>query len=204
MTRLYLRQRVRTLLNDMKGERFPDSYINDMLNEGLKSLCHRVLLLESKDSSLTYSSTYDGFALPSDFIKVKSLQWESTDNYNVVLEPNSLEYIYNKRNDYKTISEEEAGSLNPAVYTIHNGYIIIDSTTQTSPVLYYYKYDTALSLDTSEPSIDSEYHKYLVDYAVYNLDPGNIDARSRWNYGIRDMIGGKKQTNRIRANYQAL
>ena len=195
--------RVRILLDDLKGGKYPDSFIQAMINEGLRDLCRKTKILEDTDTALTYSSTYDGFALPSDLIEIKQLLWADSHGNYVKIEARNIDEIYTMRNQWIDISASEADSLNPMGYGLHENYIILDSTTQTSPRLYYYKYDTALS-GTSSPTIDSEYHKYLIDYAVFNIDPNQRDAMSRYNYGIRTILGYREKSDSTRAEYRPL
>lgn len=195
--------RVRILIEDLKGGKYPDSFIQDMINEGLRDLCRKTMILEDTDTDLTYSSTYDGFALPSDCIKIKKLLWTDSHGNYVPIESKNLDAIYDMRNQWIDISASEADSLNPMAYALHEKYIVLDSTTQTSPRLYYYKYDAALT-GTGSPTIDSEYHKFLIDYAVFNIDPGNRDAMGRYNYGVKMILGQKEKSDSIRAEYQPL
>jgi hypothetical protein len=195
--------RVRILIDDLKGEKYPDTFIQDMINEGLRDLCRKTLILEDTDTSLTYSSTYDGFGLPTDCIKIKKLMWTDSHGNYVPIPAHNLDYIYDMRNQWIDISASEADALNPMGYALHERYIILDSTTQTSPRLYYYKYDTALS-GTTSPTIDSEYHRFLIDYAVFNINPDDARAMSRYNYGIRTILGEKEKSDSIRSEYQAL
>lgn len=197
-----LKHRVKIRLNDQNGIKFKDSFITDMLNEGLRVMCRDTLCLETKSSSLTYSS--NGFALPSDFIKVKKLLWVNSNGYYNDIEPQTIDYVLNMRNKWVDIDSNQANSYNPQCYAIHNGYIVLDSTTQTSPVLYYYKYDTAMSSDTSSPSINSEFHKYLIDYASYELDHSMQENLMNWERGLMKIRNVRPQTQNVRSKYIGL
>ena len=175
--------------------------INAMLEEGHKEWARETLVLEAKDTSLTYSSTYDGFALPSDFIKVKYLEWQtdSTEQYSRI-KPSTIEYVKNRRNQWKDLSDESASEIGPGHFAIFNGYIVLDSESETSPYLYYFKYDTAFSSDSSEPGYDDEFHKYLVDYAMWQLT-GDERWQKQWEFGIQKQKRKRNRTGNMQARY---
>jgi len=196
-----IRSLVEIYLADLDNRHFSPGIIDTFINEGLRILAVETLLLEAKDASLTYSSANDGFTLPTDFIKVKELLWIDSSSGRHGVQQKSLEQIYKMRNDWEGINESAAASLAPLGYAINNGTIIFDSTTQTSPTLHYYKYDTALSSDTDSPSIDSEYHSALADYAFYKLTK-DTKALALWRDSISKMSASKfKQGDTQRARF---
>jgi len=195
-----IRSLVQFRLNDLGSYNIAPQMIDTFINEGLRKIAFETLLLEDTDSSLTYSSANDGFAAPTDFIKVKSLHWLDPTSSPVAIPQVSTEKIYSLRRDWLLLNEEAGTYLTPLGYAIHNNYIILDSTTETSPTLYYYKYDTALSADANSPSIDSEFHSSLADYAMYKIIM-DTNALLRWRDELRQMNASKfKQgkTGRIR------
>lgn len=195
-----LRSRVQLKIGDLDGRKVDADFIDTLINEALRKIAYDTLILEGTDSSLTYSSANDGFALPSDFIRVKDLEWLTANNYYKRINPTDFESVRKQRNDYVLVSQNTVDEITPRAYAIHNGYIILDSTTSSSPTLYYYKYDTALSSDTDSPSFDSEWHVLLVDYAEWQLT-GNLDAFNRWRLGLSEMVSSKRQVERIRSRY---
>ena len=187
-TLLQLKQRVRLRVSDLNEEQNVDGLLDDLINEGLRELVRKTLILEDSDSSLTYSSP--GFTLPTDFIKVRDLIWVTSNNLYSPIKPASLAFIYKERNAYTNIDTTSADLLIPKHFAIDNGQIILDSTTQSSPTLYYYKYDTALSSDASSPTIKSEWQKYLIDYCVWQLKD-NDTSRQKFELGVRRILGDK-------------
>jgi len=195
-----MRSLVQFQLRDVDERELSPGMIELYLNEGLRKLAFETLLLEDTDASLTYSSANDGFAVPTDFIKVKSLHWLDPTSSPVAIPQVSTEKIYVLRRDWLLINEEAGTYITPLGYAIHNNYIVLDSTTETSPTLYYYKYDAALSDDTDTPSIDSEFHSSLIDYTVYKLT-NDYNGLQRWKLQLSEMNASKfKQgkTGRIR------
>lgn len=199
-----LRSMVLYRLRDLKAVEHGETLINTYLNEGLRKMAFETLLLETLDSSLTYSSANDGFSLPTDFIKVKHLKWVDSQNAHHEVNAQSLSHIYEMRNEWLNLNEDTADALTPMGYAIQNGYIILDSISQSSPYLYYYKYDTALINDTDSPSFDSEFHSALVDYAIWRLH-GDPNALQQWEYIINKMRESRmKQHKGLRARYVGL
>lgn len=199
-----LRSLVQFHLRDLKGGTVDPVLIEAFINEGLRKLAFETLLLEGTDSSLTYSSANDGFAEPTDFIKVKSLHWLDPTSSPVAIPQVSTEMVYKLRRDWLLLNEEAGTYLTPLGYAIHNNYIVLDSTTETSPVLYYYKYDDALSSADDEPSIDSEFHSAIADYAFYKITK-DTNALLRWRDELRQMNASKfKQGKTGRVRYVGL
>jgi hypothetical protein len=199
-----LRSRVQFKIGDLDTKEIAPDYIDTLINEGLRTMAFETLLLEGSDDSLTYSSANDGFAVPTDFIKHKHLEWVDSQGAHHEIPFVSLSRIYQMRNEWLTFTANSAGTLAPMGAALHNGHIILDSTSQTSPVLYYYKYDTALSADANSPSFDDEYHKALIDYAMYELT-GDEKSLARWEYTLRKMRSSKmKQAKGLRARHVSL
>jgi hypothetical protein len=199
-----LRSLVQFHLQDLDSRRVDPALIDTFINEGLRKLAFETLLLEGKDSSLTYSSGDDGFTLPTDFIKVKDLVWLDPSQGNHSISQISIAHLRKKRNDWLNLNESSGTYLQPLGYAIHNGTIILDSTTQVSPTLYYYKYDTALSAASDTPSIDSEFHSSIADYALYKIT-NNFEGLSRWREQVRQMNASKfKQGKSIRTRFYGL
>ena len=167
MTYKQLRDRVRFILNDMEARTYPEEMIKTLINEALRIFCRETLILEGSSSSLSYSSP--GFTLPTDLIKVKVVQWVNSNGEEFRVSAEDLSVVLERQAQGVTL----AVVATPKNYAIDNGKMILDSTTQTSPEVYYYKYDSALSADGDTPAMDSEYHRALVDYAVYELVKGN-------------------------------
>jgi len=196
-----IRSLVEIYLRDLDNYNYSPGIIDTFINEGLRVLAAETLLLEGKDSSLTYDSTNDGFTVPTDFIKVKDLLWVDSSSGQHSVPQKSLEQLYKMRNDWLGINESAGSFLAPLGFALNNETIILDSTTQTSPTLYYYKYDTALSGDTSSPSIDSEFHSALADYAFYKITR-DTKSLAMWRDGISKMSASKfKQARTARARY---
>jgi hypothetical protein len=207
MTRGQMKHLVRLKLKAYKGtleEKYDDTdeLVEAMLEEGHKEFARETLVLEAKDTSLTYSSANDGFTLPTDFIKVKYLEFESSYHVYSRMSPTSIEYVKNRRNEWKDLSDESAAEIGPAHYSIFNGYIVLDSETTTSPNLYYYKYDTAFSADTSSPGYDDEFHKYLVDFALWQLT-GDDRWQKQWEFGILKQKRKRNKTENIQSRHIA-
>lgn len=194
-----LRSRTQLRAKDLDRRKYDEDYIDLLINEGLRRMAFETLLLQDKDSSLTYSSANDGFALPSDFIKVRFFEWSTSANYNVEIVEEPLDLVRKKRNQY--VDSSSTTAIPPQMYAIQGGYIITDSTGQTSPTLYYYKYDSALSNDTDSPSFDSEYHNLLVEYAVWQLTGSNESERT-WKEGLDGM--NANPVGKVRARYVGL
>lgn len=199
-----IRSLTQLYLGDLDTRTYDPDIIDTFINEGLRVMAYETLLLEEKDSSLTYVSASDGFTLPTDFIKVKDLIWVDSNSGKHSISQVSHEQIYKMRNDWLNLAESAGNYLQPLGYAIHDGVIVLDSVTQTSPTLYYYKYDTALSADTSTPSFDSEYHSMLADYAVFKLTK-NFDAMRLWKSDLAKMSASKmKQAKTSRVRYVGL
>lgn len=188
-------------LRDLDRQNIDENLIDVFINEGLRKLAFETLLLEGKDSSLTYSATDDGFTLPTDFIKVRDLVWLDPDEGNHSISQKSMSVIRYMRNEWLNLNESSSTYIQPLGFAIHNNTIILDSTTQNSPTLYYYKYDTALSDADDEPSIDSEFHSSLVDYAIWKIT-GDANALVKWRQQLKDMNASKfKQAKGMRARF---
>jgi len=196
-----LRSRVQYQLRDLEKTEHDPSLINAVINEGLREMARKTLLLDESTDSLTYSSP--GFTLPTDFIKVRDLQWKTSNDLYSSLDSVSIDFVYKKRNDYAEVESTDADVLIPRMYSIDQGKIIIDSTTETSPILYYYKYDSALNSDSNSPSFNSEYHKFLIDYAVWQL-VGDNNRKYEWLNGLRAMLGTKPQSRNKRMQYRRI
>jgi hypothetical protein len=178
--------------------------IRRFLLEAQRVMAADTLLLEAKSSSLTYSSANDGFALPTDFIKVKALIWLDSATGNHPIPQVGLEQLRELRNDWVSLNESSGQYLQPLGYAIQNGYIVLDSITQTSPTLYYYKYDTAMSGASSSPSFDSEYHSALADYAIWKL-ANDANAFQRWELTLKKMRASKfRQARTARTRFVGL
>ncbi len=201
MTLAQLRSRVKLSANDLNEEFSSDELIDAIINEGQREMARETLLLEASDSSLTYASP--GFTLPTDFIKVRDLQWQTSNDLYSSLSSVSLDYVYKKRNDYANAESASDDVIIPRMYSIDQSKIILDSTTETSPILYYYKYDTALSANANSPSFVAEYHKFLVDYTVWQLT-GNAVPRQEWLNGLKVMLQTKATSRNKRVQYSRI
>ena len=201
MTLAQLRSRVKLKTDDLNEEFSSDELTDAIINEGLREMARETLLLEADDSSLTYSSP--GFTLPTDFIKVRDIQWQTSNDLYSSLDSVSLDYVYKKRNDYANAESASDDVIIPRMYSIEQSKIILDSTTQTSPILYYYKYDTALSADGNSPSFGAEYHKFLVDYTVWQLT-GLVNWKQDWLNGLKVMLQTKATSRNKRIQYSRL
>lgn len=199
MTLAQLRSRIR-LKHDLNEEVSSSELVDAIINEGLREMARETLLLEEKNSSLTFADP--GFTLPTDFIKVRELLWVTSSTVYSKIEAASIDLVYHKRNNYAYLSTSDDTLLVPSYYAIDQGEIILDSTTETSPTLYYYEYDTALSADSSEPSFDSEYHKHLIDYALWQLT-GQDKYRQLWELGLKKMTQTKSKSRSKRIRHKA-
>jgi len=198
-----MRSRVQMKIRDKRSSKVSDSFIDDLINEGLRIMASKTLQLEGLDTSLTYSSANDGFAVPSDFLKVKYIEWITSNVVNRRINPMGLPLLRKKRNEFSNLDLTTVDAVSPNGYAIQNGYIVLDSTTQTSPRLYYYKYDTSLSVESSTPSFDSEYHQLLVSYAVWQLTNDTVE-RDNWLIGITDMLSARPEAEYTRTRYVGL
>jgi hypothetical protein len=198
-----IRSLIQFKLGDMAGK-FDRNALDVLMNDALRDMAVETLLLEGKDSSLTYSSGNDGFTVPSDFIKVKSLHWLDPTSSPVAIPQVSVETIYKMRRDWLLINEDAGTYLTPLGYAIHNDTIILDSTTQTSPVLYYYKNHALLTLDTETPSFAREYHYAIADYVLWKVRDDE-PARRRYRDALEKMNARKfKQGKTGRVRYVGL
>jgi len=200
-----IRSLVKKRFDNKLDSKYSDSFLNSLINEALKEFCAETLILDTKDDSLTYNSSKGGFTLPSDFIKVKYLEWEFSSGYTRKIEAMGIEEVKRRRNVWATDSENtDTDSVSPSGYTIVDNVIILDSLTETSPTLYYFKYDTSLSSDSDSPTIESRFHKYLADYVCFELEPKNSGYLQRWQYGLQQAICSKNRTEGYRAKYVGL
>ena len=200
-----IRSLVKKKFDNKLDGKFSDSYINDLINEALKEFLEETLLLEATNNSLTYNSSNDGFVLPSDFIQAKYVEWTFNSGYTRELESTTISEIKRRRNVWAIDNESvDRDALNPSAYTIHNGHLILDTYTQTSPKLYYYKYDSTLSNDTDSPSISTRFHKYLADYVCFELDPNKQECIARWQMGLQLARNRKQKTEGFRTKYIGL
>ena len=200
-----IRSLVKKKFDNKLDSKFSDSFIDSLINDALKEFLEETLLLEDTDSSLTYSSSNDGFALPNDFIRVKKIVWTYSSGYERELDSTTIGDIIARRNIWALNNEDvNSDAMNPSAYTIHNGYIILDTYTQTSPKLYYYKYDTELSNDTDSPSIQTRFHKYLSDYACFEMDSKRNDCIARWEMALQKAKKTKVKTGGFRSRYVGL
>jgi hypothetical protein len=190
-------------LGDLQG-RFDRNAIDVIINDALRDMAQESLQFEGKDSSLTYSSSDDGFALPTDFIKIKSLHWLDPSTSPHPIPHVSLERVYEMRQAWIALNESAGQYLTPLGYTLHNDYIILDSITQTSPTLYYYKAHTVLTLDTETPSYAAEYHYGIVDYVLWKIRDDD-NARLRYYEALRKLNARKfKQAKTMRTRFVGL
>ena len=204
MTQAQLRHRILLKLKQFKGTQELDfdnskELINAMIDEGSREFLHSTLMLENLNASLTYNSTYDGCSLPSDFMRVKYLEWRTTDGFYGLIQPTGIEHVRQQRNEWKDLSDEEAKEIAPKWYTIYNNYIVLDSESTSSPALYYYKYDAVLT-NTTSPAYPTEYHKYLIDYVIWQLT-GDNKSQAQWEYGIKKALGTKRKAGNMRSRY---
>jgi hypothetical protein len=208
MNRGELRHRILLRLKKYKGtleEDFDNSIelINGILEEGHKAWARETLCLETSSSSLTHDSTAGAFDLPTDFIKAKYLEWETDNNEITRIQPTSMDYMKQRRNYWKDVSDDTAAEVTPDYYAIFNDQLYLDSTTDSSPTLYYFKYDTAFSLDSSSPGYKEEFHKYLIDYTLYELT-GDGEALARWKLGLIDYRRTQYKKEPVRSRYIGL
>jgi len=204
MTYRQLRSLVQFHLRDIKADAVDDNLVDVFVNEGLRQLAVETLLLEEKTSSLTYNSSLDGFTLPTDFIKVKSLHWQDPESGQHEIEYKTVADVYKKRNDWLNLNESSGDYLTPLGYSIHEGVIILDSTTTTSPILYYYKYDTALANADDSPSIDSEFHSMIADYALHKITR-DTEALALWRDQLRKLAASNtKRAKTARVRFRGL
>jgi len=200
MTLAQLRSRFKIRVNDLNEKVYTNELIDAVINEGLRVMACETLLLEESNASLTYSSP--GFTLPTDFIKVRFLRWATSNNFYSEIEPTSLEFVYKKRNDYAASETTSSDVIIPRYYAIDQGQIILDSITEDSPALYYYKYDTALSADANSPTFNSEHHQYLIDYVTWNLTGDDV-SRMAWLTGLRIMMQTKAKYRNARIRHRS-
>jgi len=197
MTLAQLRSRTKIGIKDLDEGDSSDELIDAIINEGLREMARETLLLDGYDSSLTYSSP--GFTLPTDFIKARDLQWKTSNNVYTKIEPTSIDHVYVKRDI--SSSDNSVAKL----YAIERGKIVLDTTTSSSSnlILYYFKYDTALSSGSSSPSFDSEFHKYLINYTIWQLTGRDVD-RQLWERGLKVMLQTKTKSSGKRMRYKVI
>ncbi len=196
MTLAQIRSRTKIKTEDFDENESSDELIDAIINEGLREMARKTLLLDGSNSSLTYSSP--GFSLPSDFIKTRDLLWKTSNNVYSKIEATSIGHVYAKR-------EASSDNLVSRYYAIEQSKIILDNTSQSASnlVLYYYKYDTALSADGNSPSFGSEHHKYLIDYTTWQLTGKDID-RQLWERGLKEMLKTRPKSSGKRMRYKVL
>ena len=207
MNRGQIVSRIRLRIKDLTEDNVPDEFIHELITEAQRIMSAESLMLEGKDASLTFNTANDGFALPSDFLKVNYVEWVSSNNAIQKIEGTSISYVRKKRNEWQDLSDESAQEVVPRMYAIINNsgtyYMVLDSETQSSPVLYYYKYDDALSNDSDSPSFPAEFHYLMSEYGVWQIT-GDNNAREAWYNGLRKMKGKRQKGEPMRMRYQGL
>lgn len=188
MTFLEMLSEAKTMLQTDGESYILDADIKKWLNSGYKEIVNQIGGLEQLYSDLSVTGQA-GYAIPSSVIAIKSLK------YNDVF----LDQV-----DYNDLSTT---SGNPASYAILGNYYYLGPKPATggkTVILNCKTTTTNMSADSDTPNLPDYFHKYIVEYAIYQgkLKGNDLTAyanlMSLWTATIKKAYGTRNRRKGVK------